>query len=116
ADAPAFRQMTGRAPEKIMIEFLGTRLFETENFAALWIDSGHDVPDGTVLAGSIHPLKNQEQCMAVGRVVNTLQRTQLLDVFVQELFIPFLGLANGLHHRRPFLEFDLLSGPHTEIL
>jgi hypothetical protein len=45
-DPPAFRQMAGRAPEKIVFEFFGTRLFETENFAALRIDSGHDVADG----------------------------------------------------------------------
>jgi hypothetical protein len=34
--------------------------FETDNLAALRIDAGHDVPDGPVLAGSVHRLKNQE--------------------------------------------------------
>jgi len=38
ADPPAFRQMTGRAPEKIMFQLLGARLFETENLVALRID------------------------------------------------------------------------------
>ena len=30
-------------------------MFETENFAALGIDSRHDVPDGAILAGRVHP-------------------------------------------------------------
>jgi len=34
-------------------------LFKTENLAALRIDAGHDAPDGTVVAGSVHRLKNQ---------------------------------------------------------
>ncbi len=46
ADAPAFRQMAVCAPEKIMFQLIGGRLFETENLAALRIDPGHDVPDG----------------------------------------------------------------------
>jgi hypothetical protein len=72
---PAFRQMTVRAPEKIMFQFVGGRLFETENLAALRIDPGHDVPDGTVLAARVHPLKNQQQRIAVGGIVQLLQRT-----------------------------------------
>jgi hypothetical protein len=47
----------------------------------LRIDPGHDVPDGAVLAGGVHPLKNQQQRIAVGRVVKLLQRAQLLNVF-----------------------------------
>ena len=76
-----------RAPEKIVFQLLGARLFETENLAALRIDPGHDVPDGAVLAGSVHPLKNQQQRIAVGRVVKVLQRAQLLNVFFQEFLI-----------------------------
>ena len=73
ADPPAFGQMSCRAPEKIMFQFIGGRLFETENLAALRIDPGHDVPDGPVLAGCVHPLKNQQQRIAVGGVVKLLQ-------------------------------------------
>ena len=73
ADPPAFRQTAGRAPEKIVLQFLGARLFETENLTALRIDPGHDVPDGAVLAGGVHRLKNQQQRIAVGRVVKALQ-------------------------------------------
>ena len=116
ADLPAFGQPARGAPEKIMFQLVGARLFETENLAALRIDPGHDVPDGAVLAGGIHPLKNQQQRIAVGRVVKLLQRAQLLDVLFQEFLILLLRFAKGLHIRRPLFEFDLFSGPHPEIL
>ena len=115
ADPPAFRQTAGRAPQKIVFQFLGAGLFETEDLAALGIDARHDVPHGAVLAGSVHPLKNQQQRIAAGRVVKALQRTQLLNVFFQEFLIPLFRLAKGLHDRRPLFECDLLSGPHAEI-
>ena len=60
ANAPAFGQTARGALEKIMFQLLGARLFETENFAALRIDSGHDVPNDAVLAGGVHSLKNQQ--------------------------------------------------------
>ena len=93
-----------------MFQFFGARLFETENLAAFRIDSGHDVPDGAVLAGSVQCLKNQQQRITVGRVVKLLQRAQLFNVFFQEFLILFLRLAKGLYQRRPFLEIDLFSG------
>ena len=51
ADPSAFGKPARRAPEKIMFQLFGARLFETVNLAAFGIDSGHDVPDGAVLAG-----------------------------------------------------------------
>ena len=60
ADLPARGEPASRAPEKIMLQLLGARLFETENFAALRIDSGHDVPNDAVLASGVHSLKNQQ--------------------------------------------------------
>src|ERR1039458_8725067 len=45
-DPPAFGKPVRRAPEKIMLQFLGAWLFETEYVAALRIDPGHDVADG----------------------------------------------------------------------
>src|SRR5664280_2425780 len=83
-DPSAFGKAAGRTPEKIMLQLFGARLFEAENLAALRIDPGHDVPDGAVLAGSVYPLKNQQQRIAIGCVVKLLQRTQHLDVFSQE--------------------------------
>jgi len=99
-----------------VLQFLGARLLETENLAALRIDPGHDVPDGTVLSAGVHSLKNQQQGIAVGRVVKALPRGQLRNVFFQQFLIPLLRPANGLHCRRPLFEFDLFPGPHPEIL
>ncbi len=75
ADPPTFGESACGAPEKVMFQFVGARLFETRNLAALQIDPGHDVADGAVLACGVHPLKNQEQRVAVGCVVKLLQRT-----------------------------------------
>jgi len=55
ADPPTLRQTTGRAPEKIMFHLFGARLFETKNLATLRIYPGHDMPDGAVLARTVHP-------------------------------------------------------------
>jgi hypothetical protein len=57
-DPPAFRKPPRRAPEKIVFQFVGARLFETGDVAASWIYAGHDVSDGAVFSGRVHPLKN----------------------------------------------------------
>jgi len=84
ADLSAFREPARRAPEKVMFQFGGAGLFETGYLATLRIDPGHDVPDSAILAGGVHPLKNQQQRITVGCVVKLLQRTQLLHVLLQE--------------------------------
>ena len=87
-----------------------------KHLAAFGIDPGHDVPDGAVLAASVHPLKNQQQGIVVGRIMKMLECVELFHVFFQKLLIPFLRLEEGLHLRRPLFEFELFSGPYTEIL
>jgi len=72
-DPSAFRKTARGTPEKIMLQFFSARLFEAENLAAFWIYSGHNVPDGAILAGRVHPLENQKQSIAVRRVVKLLQ-------------------------------------------
>ena len=109
ADPPAFRQTAGRAPKKIVLQFLSTGLLETENLTALRIDSGHDVSDDAIFARSVHPLKNQQHRIAVGCVVNALQRAQSLQPVLEEFLILLLRLVKGLHNRRPLVEFDLFS-------
>jgi len=106
------------APDRELLRLLYASLVSPPCYFAssLRIDPGHDVPDGTVLAGSVHPLKNQQQRIAVGRVVKALQRAQLFNVFSQEFLIPLLRLAKGIHNRRPLPEFDRFSGPNTGIL
>ena len=63
ADPPALRQITGRAPEKIVLQFRGAGMFEAEYLAALRIDPGHHVLDGAVFSRRIHRLKNQQDGM-----------------------------------------------------
>jgi hypothetical protein len=45
--------------KKMMIEFLETRMLETKNLAALGINAGHHVLDGTVFSRRVHRLKNE---------------------------------------------------------
>ena len=89
ADPPAFRQITGGAPEKIVLQFGGAGMFEAEYLAALGIDPGHHVLDGAVFSRRIHRLKDQQDGIAIGRVEKLLLRAQLRDVFSQKL----LGIA-----------------------
>ena len=58
ADPAAFRQSARGAPQKIMVQFLGTGMGEAEHLASLGIDTGHDMADGAVLAGRVYCLKN----------------------------------------------------------
>ena len=115
-DPPAFGKPARRAPEKVVLQLLGGRLLEAEDLAALRIDPRHDVADGAILAGRVHPLQDQQQGIAVGRVVQALQGVQCLDVCAQELLILLLRPIDRLHARRPFLEVDLVSGPYPEVL
>lgn len=88
-DSSSFRQATSGAPEKIVIQFLRARLLKTKNLAALWIYPGHDLADDAVLAGGIHPLKNKQHGISVGRVMKALQHGQLLHL-IFKMFVVFL--------------------------
>ena len=99
-----------------MLQILGARLFETEDLAALWIDPGHDVPDGPVLASSVHCLENQQDRIAIRRVVQALQFAQLLDVSFEEFVVLLLRFTNCLHPCRPLFEVYLFSGSGPVIL
>ncbi len=116
ADPPAFRQITGGAPEKIMLQFDGAGMFEAEDLAALRVDPGHHMLDGAVLSRRVHCLKDQQDGIAVGGVEKLLQRAQLRDVLPQQLLIVLFRLVHGLDPRRPLPEIDLVSFPHAKIL
>ena len=73
-DAPVFTSTLGSAPQKIVFQFRRARLFETEHLATLGINAGHHVPDGSILAGGVHGLKNKQHRIAIGRVVKLLER------------------------------------------
>ena len=90
ADSSAFWQTSGSPPEKIMLQLFRARLFKAENLAALRVDPGHHVPDCAIFARCVRPLENQEQGIAVRRIVETLQRAQSLDVVIKKLLIMLL--------------------------
>jgi len=94
ADPPAFRQTAGRAPKKIVLQFFSTRLFETENLAALRIDARHHVLDGAVFASGVHGLKDEEDAPAILGVKHVLKLRQGVDADFQGLF--GAGLVLGL--------------------
>ncbi|MEO6923662.1 MAG: hypothetical protein ABI142_07540 [Bryocella sp.] len=52
-----------------MFQFLGAWLLETEH---LTIDAGHHMPNGTVLAGPVHALEDQQQRMTVRGSIEVL--------------------------------------------
>ena len=116
ADAAALRQRLRGAPEKIVVQFGRARVLEAEHLAALRIDARHHVADGAVLAGGVHGLKDQQQGIAVGRVEQTLQRAELLDLLWEELAVCLLRLVRRLHQRRPLLQVDLFLRRHAEVL
>ena len=115
-DPPAFRQIAGGAPEKIVLQFGGAGMFKAEYLAALWVNPRHHMLDGTIFSGRVHRLKDQQDGIAVGCVEKFLQRAQLRNVLSQEFLIVLLRLVHGLHVRPPLPEADLVSFPHTKIL
>ena len=86
ADAAALRQRDHAAPHEIVIEFVGCRLLERIDLAALRIDAFEDALDGAVLAGRVHALKDHEQRPAVLRVEPFLEIVQPLAVGFEDLF------------------------------
>src|ERR1035438_8490553 len=116
ANPAAFRKPARAAPEKIVLQFLSAWLLETVNLTTLWVDAGHDMADGAILSGAVHSLKDHQQCVAVGCVVQLLQRAQLLHVFEEKLLILLLRIVIGIDNRRPLAEVDLFPGRYAEIL
>jgi hypothetical protein len=90
-------------------------MLEAEHLAALGIDAGHNVADGTVFSRRIHGLKDQQQGIAIGRIEKLLLRTQLRDVFFQKFLVLLFRLVNGFDLGRPRCEIDILSFPHAKI-
>ncbi len=72
ADPPAFRQIAGGAPEKVVLQFGWAGMFEAEHLAALRVDPGHHVLDGAVFSRRVHRLKDQQDGIAIGRVEKLL--------------------------------------------
>ena len=116
ADPPALGEIARGAPEKIVFQFGGAGMFETEHLATLGVDPGHHMPDGAVFSRRIHRLKDQQNGMAICGVEKLLLQTELRNVLLQELLILLLRLVHGVDLRRPLLEIDLVSFAHAKVL
>src|SRR5579872_3925055 len=82
-----------------MVELVAGRRPEGRDLAALRIDAVENALDGTVLAGGVHALKDQEQRPLVLRIEPLLQIVEAL----------FVGLKNFL--ARLLVEAAPLAGP-----
>jgi hypothetical protein len=85
ADPAPFRNADGVTPQEIVREFLRRRLLERMDPAALRIDTRHDVLDGSVLARSVHGLKDQKQRPTILRVEHVLLSREPFRSALQEL-------------------------------
>ena len=70
-----------------MLQLFSAGLLEAEYLAPLWVDSGHNMPDGAILAGRVHALKDDQERVTVGCVMKLLQRAELLHVLFKQLLI-----------------------------
>ena len=82
---PRSRQRDHAAPHEIVVEFLGRRLLERGDLAALRIDALEHALDRAVLAGGVHALEDQQQRPAVLRVELFLEIVQPLAVGLDDL-------------------------------
>ena len=112
---PRSGSVARRAPEKIMLQFGGARVFEAEHLAALRIDARHHMLDGAVLSRRIHRLKDQQDRMAVGRIEKLLLRAQLCDMLLEQLLICGLRVVDWLDVGRPFREVDVVAFAHAKV-
>src|SRR5665213_92889 len=90
-------------------------MFETEHLATLRVDSGHHVLDSAVFSRGVHCLENNEDRVAIGRVVKLLHRAQLLNVLFNEFCVLLLRLVYRIDQGWPLLEIDAISFPDTKI-
>src|SRR5260370_25748372 len=102
-DPSSLRQSQGRPPKKIMSKFLFARRLERAHFAPLRIETRHHMRNNAVLAGSVHPLQNdQNRPVSVG-VKAFLQLRETFNVGSQkclsfvliEINSPGVGRING---------------------
>jgi hypothetical protein len=115
-DPPALREISGRAPKKVVLQFRRARMLETEYLAALRIDAGHYMLNSAVLASRVHGLKNQQDGMMVGCVEKLLLCAQACDMVRQQFLVLFFGFVHGIDQRRPLSEVDLIALPNTKVL
>lgn len=105
-DLAALGQVARAAPEKIVFEFGGAGVLETEHLHPLRVHARHHVPDRAILAGGIHRLKDHQYGMAVRDVVQLLQGAQSLDMRGKHRGIVRFRRAQRRDPRRPLFQID----------
>ena len=75
------------------------------------------MPDGAILSGAVHPLKDHQQCELIGcGGVQLLQRAQRFHVFEEKFLVLLLRLVIGIDNRLQLAEVNLFSGRYPEVL
>src|ERR1700690_4216728 len=98
-----------------MFQFGRAGMFEAEYLATLRVHSGHHVLDGAVFPRRVHPLKYQKDSVSIARVLKLLHRAKLLNVFFENSGVLLLRVVYRTDQRRPLLEINVISFPHTKI-
>ena len=110
-DAAPLGKTPGSAPEKIMIQFLGGRLFEREYLATGRIDAGHDGANRPVFSRTVHCLKDQQHSITVMRIHDVLKIVDLLHERLFDCSILSFPTQRLFQLRRIIRQIDLgLSG------
>ena len=115
-DPTTLREIGGRSPEKVVLQFRCRRLLEAVDSTTLGIDAGHHMSDRAVLPRGVGRLKDQEYRVMIGRVVKLLHRAELGDVVFQKTLVLLLGFVDRVDLRRPLLEVDLVALAHPKVL
>ena len=81
------------SPKEVVAGFERRGHLEGGDVATLGVDAGEDVADGTVFAGCVHALQDDEQGLALVGVEDVLQICELLPVFDQSRCGSLFGLV-----------------------
>lgn len=84
ADAASLGECFVVSPQKIVVEFFFGGGFEAFDLAALGVDAGHDVADGSVFSRGIHPLQNNQHRIRVACPKQLLHTNEFLLVSVKD--------------------------------
>src|SRR5262249_16845188 len=82
ADSSALWEPLDASPQVIVAEFLRRRCFERVYLTTLWVQSGHNMLYGAVLARRVHCLEHDQHRVAVLRVKDVLVASEPLDVLL----------------------------------
>jgi hypothetical protein len=100
ADDAARRDLGVYAPEEVVAGLERSGDFEGGDSAALRVDTGEDVADGTVFACGVHALENDEKSLGLAGVEDILKVGEPSAVFSEEWFDSLVGFeAAGIGGR-----------------